>query len=112
MVSAHRIELSLTAALSLLSAAFASAVARNGQTLSLEGNTYYVPPTAVTTLKLPFGRFSREMDLVPLTVVRSDHKRLTTAAIKDLVNLYEDLDDVFNTGFLESMSSPDRLGLS
>jgi hypothetical protein len=102
MVSASRISLSLTAALLLLSAAVASSVGHKGQTISVEGNTYYVPPTAVTTLKLPFGRLSRETDLVPLTVIRSDQKRLTTAAIKDLVNFYEELDDVFNTGFLES----------
>ncbi|KAL3442728.1 amidase signature domain-containing protein [Aspergillus insuetus] len=103
MVSASRISLSLTAALSLLSAALASSITSKGQTISIEGNTYYVPPTAVTTLKLPFGRFSRETDLVPLTVIRSDQKRLTTAAIKDLVNLYEESDDVFNTGFLENI---------
>ncbi|KAL2845505.1 amidase signature domain-containing protein [Aspergillus pseudoustus] len=103
MVSTSRYRFSLTAALSLLSAAVASSITSKGQTISVEGNTYYVPSTVVTKLKLPFGRFSKETDLVPLTVIRSDEKRLTTQAIKDLVNLYEESDDVFNTGFLENI---------
>ena len=93
---------SLTALLSLLSTLVAASSTPKGQTIEVNGNSYYVPASAVTSLKIPHGQVSKESGLVPLTVIRSDVSKLTTSIIKRLVNSYETDDDVFNTGFLES----------
>lgn len=92
----------LTALLSLLSTIVAASSTSKGQTIEVNGNAYYVPATAVTSLKIPHGQVSKESGFVPLTVIRSDVSKLTTSIIKNLVNSYEADDDVFNTGFLES----------
>ncbi|KAL3476822.1 amidase signature domain-containing protein [Aspergillus californicus] len=91
----------LAAVLSLISTAVATATLK-GQTIAVGGNTYYVPPTSVTTLQLK-GRLSSESGLVPLTVIKSDSWKLTSSAIQKLVADYETTDDVFNTGFLENI---------
>ncbi|RDW72673.1 glutamyl-tRNA(Gln) amidotransferase, subunit A [Aspergillus mulundensis] len=98
MVSAH---LRLTAALPLLSSAV-EAVTFKGQTIAVGENTYYVPPKVVTTLQVGEG-LAHGDDLVPLTVFRSDARNLSTAAVRDLVNLYESTDDVFSTAFLQNI---------
>jgi hypothetical protein len=94
---------SLTALLSLLSTLVAASSTSKGQTIEVNGNSYYVPATAVTTLKISSGQVSQENGLVPLTVIQSDVSKFTTSIIKNLVNAYQAGDDVFNTGFLESM---------
>jgi hypothetical protein len=94
---------SLTALLSLLSTLVAASSTSKGQTIEVNGNSYYVPATVVTTLKISSGQVSQENGLVPLTVIQSDVSKFTTSIIKNLVNAYQAGDDVFNTGFLESM---------
>ncbi|KAJ6004591.1 hypothetical protein N7540_012960 [Penicillium herquei] len=74
-----------------------------GQTVEVNGNSYYVPVKVVTSLKISQGEGSKESGLVPLTVIRSDVSKLTTKIIKSLVNSYEADDDVFNSGFLENI---------
>ncbi|KAL4997092.1 amidase signature domain-containing protein [Aspergillus recurvatus] len=91
-----------TTALSLLSSAAGAAISK-GQTVAVGSNTYYVPPTIVTALSVGKKGPSQEDGLVPLTVFRSDARNLSTAAIKDLVNLYETTDDVFSSAFLENI---------
>lgn len=93
---------SLTALLSLLSTIVAASTTPKGQTIEVNGNSYYVSTTAVTTLKIPSGQEHQQNGLLPLTVIRSDASKLTTSLIKSLVNAYQTDDDVFNTGFLES----------
>ncbi|KAL2871248.1 glutamyl-tRNA(Gln) amidotransferase, subunit A [Aspergillus lucknowensis] len=103
MIFVCRQSLNLAAVLSLLSTVVAASVTSKGQTVTVEGSTYFVPPTVVTNLKVPSGRFKDECDLVPLTVIRSDSKKLATAGIKEVVDSYEASDDVFNTGFLQNI---------
>ncbi|KAJ5364919.1 uncharacterized protein N7496_010632 [Penicillium cataractarum] len=93
----------LTAFLSLLSTLVAASSISKGQTIEVNGNFYYVPATAVTTLKVSSGRLSQDTGLVPLTVIQSDVSKFTTSIIKNLVNAYQAADDVFNTGFLENI---------
>lgn len=89
-------------AFSLLASTAGAAIVK-GQTVVVGSNTYYVPPNIVTTLSLR-GQWSGQEDgLVPLTVFKSDVRNLSIAAVKDLVVIYERTDDVFSTGFLESM---------
>jgi hypothetical protein len=100
MGSANRF--SLTALLSLVPTIVAASTTPKGQTIEVNGNSYYVPTTAVTTLKIPSGQEHQKNGLLPLTVIRSDASKLTTSLINSLVNAYQTDDDVFNTGFLES----------
>jgi hypothetical protein len=98
----------LVALLSLLTTSTAVSITPKGQTVEVNGNTYYVPTTVVTTLKIQDNQSGQNSDsdagtLVPLTVVQSDLSKLTTSALESIVNGYEKADDVFNTGFLESM---------
>jgi hypothetical protein len=86
----------------LLLASTTGAVIVKGQTVAVGSNTYYVPPNIATNLS-PRGKWSGQEDgLVPLTVFRSDARNLSTAAVKDMVDIYERTDDVFSAGFLES----------
>ncbi|KAL4900076.1 hypothetical protein BDW74DRAFT_171021 [Aspergillus multicolor] len=103
MVSA-RLPVRLAAALSLLSSAV-EAVTFKGQTIAVGENTYYVLPRVVTTLQIGKQGLGHgdEDDLVPLTVFRSDARNLSTAAVRDLVNLYASTDDVFSTDFLQNI---------
>ncbi|KAJ5683420.1 hypothetical protein N7462_006585 [Penicillium macrosclerotiorum] len=91
------------ALLSLLSTIVAASSTLKGQTIEVNGNSYYVSTTAVTTLEIPSGQVHQDNGLLPLTVIRSDVSKLTTAVIKDIVNAYQTNDDVFNTGFLENI---------
>ena len=94
---------SLTAFLSLLSSLVAASSTSKGQTIEINGNSYYVPATAVTTLQVSRGQLRQGNGLVPLTVIQSDVSKFTTSILKNLVKFYQEADDVFNTGFLESM---------
>ncbi|KAJ5541336.1 hypothetical protein N7494_006412 [Penicillium frequentans] len=91
--------------LSLLLSLSTNAIATinlKGQTIEFNGKTYYAPPTAVATLKTAAGaQVSNTNGLQPLTVIRSDTLKLTSSIIESLVENYESMDDVFNTGFLE-----------
>lgn len=98
---------SLAALLSVLTTCAAVSITPKGQTVEVNGNTYYVPPTVVTTLTIPgnyFGQHSESAGtLVPLTVIQSDSQKLTASTVQSIVDGYEKADDVFNAGFLESI---------
>ncbi|KAL4862608.1 hypothetical protein BDV12DRAFT_207102 [Aspergillus spectabilis] len=93
----------LAAAVSLLSPVLAASASPKGQTIAVGGSTYYVPPTSVGTLSIRNGLLKSEDGVVPLTVLQSDSWKLTTAAIEELVDVYETTDDVFNKGFLKNI---------
>ena len=94
--------------LSLLTTASASITLR-GQTVQVDADTYYVPPVAVTTLELPNNLYGAQSRLVPLTVFQNDALELTTDILTELVDGYLATDDVFSTGFLESMQNSAHL---
>jgi hypothetical protein len=99
---------SFAALLSVLTTCAAISITPKGQTIEVNGNPYYIPPTVVTTLKIPgnhFGQNSESSDtLAPLTVIQTDSLKLTVSAVESIIEGYQKVDDVFNTGFLESMS--------
>lgn len=92
----------LSALLSLSTTAIAT-ITSKGQTVELNGNNYYIPPTVVATLKADSHVFSKLNGLQPLTVIRSDAVKLTSSILDSLVSSYESADDVFNTGFLDNI---------
>jgi hypothetical protein len=93
----------LLLALLSLSATTIATVTPKGQTVELNGNTYYVPPTVVATLKADSHVFGKLNGLQPLTVIRSDAPKLTSSILESLVSSYEAADDVFNAGFLDNV---------
>ena len=67
-----------------------------GQTILLNGLSYYVPPAPLTTVKIRrFKSLPSAGGLVPVTVVNS------LVNLQATVQTYEEVDDVWNTGFLE-----------
>ncbi|KAJ9486587.1 hypothetical protein VN97_g6734 [Penicillium thymicola] len=92
----------LSALLSLSTTAIAT-ITSKGQTVELNGNTYYIPTRVVTTLKVDAHVFGKLNGLQPLTVIRSDALKLTSAILDSLVSSYESADDVFNAGFLDNI---------
>ncbi|KAJ6191412.1 hypothetical protein N7519_001433 [Penicillium mononematosum] len=93
----------LLLALLSLSATAIATVTPKGQTVELNGNTYYVPPTVVATLKADSHVFGKLNGLQPLAVIRSDASKLTSSVLESLVSSYEAADDVFNAGFLDNV---------
>ena len=66
-----------------------------GQTVLLDGLPYYVPATALTTVKIRrLGSLPSAGGLVPVTVVDS------LVNLHATVQAYEKVDDVWTTGFL------------
>ncbi|KAJ5177641.1 Amidase [Penicillium coprophilum] len=86
-----------------LSTTTIAAITTKGQTVQLNGNSYYIPPTVVATLKGDHHVFGKLEGLQPLTVIRSDASKLTSSILDSLVSTYESIDDVFNTGFLDNI---------
>jgi hypothetical protein len=98
----------LAALLSVLTTCTAVSTIPKGQTVEVNGDSYYVPTTVVTKLTIQGNQFGQNSGsdagtLVPLTIIQSDSENLTTSAIESIVDGYQKADDVFNTGFLESM---------
>nr|ADI24964.1 unknown [Penicillium aethiopicum] len=93
----------LLSALLSLSAPTVATITPKGQTVELNGNTYYIPPTVVATLKADSHVFGKLNGLQPLTVIRSDASKLTSSILESLVSSYESADDVFNAGFLDNI---------
>jgi hypothetical protein len=72
----------------------------NGKLLSVNGVDYY-SGDAVSRIS-PSGHKAELDDIVPMTIIRTDEALLTANAIKEIISNYSDVDDVFQTGFLES----------
>ena len=74
----------------------AAQLVSTGQTILLDGLPYYVPATALTTVKVRrLGSLPSAGGLVPVTVVDS------LINLHATVQAYEKADDVWTTGFLE-----------
>ncbi|KAK5117039.1 hypothetical protein LTR62_006760 [Meristemomyces frigidus] len=83
--------------------AFSYTFSQTGQTVELDGVSYYIPPTPVHTIdsyRPPHGP-AQSPALTPLTVITT-----SSAAVSDLGSVvanWTSVDDVFSEGFLESM---------
>ena len=81
----------------------ASTLSSTGQTVVLDGTSFYVPaePVAVLdTSSLP--RKIIDSDLTPLTVIATDDLSYNAQAFEAAVSNFTSTDDVFSAGFLDS----------
>ena len=82
----------------------ASTLSSTGQTVVLDGTSFYVPaePVAVLdTSSLP--RKIKDSDLTPLTVIATDDLSYNAQTFEAAVSNFTSTDDVFSAGFLESV---------
>lgn len=83
---------------------FASVLSTTGQTVVLDGVSYYVPSEIVATLdasSLP--RKVQDAGLTPLTVVTTDSSSYNAETFEATIENFTSTDDVFSAGFLESV---------
>jgi hypothetical protein len=88
----------------VLVSAFASVLSTTGQTVVLDGISYYVPAETVATLdasSLP-GKV-KDADLTPLTVITAESFSYNAEAFEATISNFTSSDDVFSAGFLESV---------
>jgi hypothetical protein len=90
-----------------LAAAVSATISSSGQTLVVNGISYYASPEAVTIIsatvdELTSAARGTDVDLIPLTVLVDSSSQFTIEAFQSLVTNYTASDDVFNTGFLQS----------
>jgi len=103
-----------------LAAVASATVSSAGQTLVVDGISYYAAPEAVTIISatadmLTSASRGTDTDLVPLTVMVDSSRQFTTDVFRSIVSNYTALDDVFNTGFLQGTffeSSPRNSNIS
>ena len=91
-------------ALNVLSPVLASALSSTGQTVLLDGTSFYVPAEPVAVLdasSLP--RKIKDSSLTPLTVIATDDLSYNAQAFEAAVSNFTSTDDVFSAGFLESV---------
>jgi Asp-tRNA(Asn)/Glu-tRNA(Gln) amidotransferase A subunit family amidase len=91
-------------AFELLLPTLASTLSSTGQTVVLDGTSFYVPaePVAVLdTSSLP--RKIKGSNLTPLTVISTDDLSYNAQAFEAAVSNFTTTDDVFSAGFLESV---------
>jgi Asp-tRNA(Asn)/Glu-tRNA(Gln) amidotransferase A subunit family amidase len=83
---------------------FASVLSTTGRTVVLDGISYYIPAETVATLdasSLP--RKIKDADLTPLTVIATNSFSYNAKAFEATISNFTSSDDVFSTGFLESV---------
>jgi hypothetical protein len=90
-----------------LAAVACAKVVQTGQTVQVNDIDYFAAPTSVNIIDLTaqdvsFAIRGQNMDLVPLTVLGDSSNSFTREVLISLVNNYTAMDDVFNTGFLQS----------
>jgi hypothetical protein len=90
----------------VLAAAVSATISSSGQTLVVNGISYYAAPEAVTIIsatvdELTSAARGTDVDLIPLTVLADSSSQFTTDVFRSLVTNYTASDDVFNTGFLQ-----------
>jgi hypothetical protein len=91
-------------AFDLLLPALASILSSTGQTVVLDGTSFYVPAEPVAVLdasSLP--RKIKVSNLTPLTVIATDDLSYSAQAFEAAVSNFTSSDDVFSAGFLESV---------
>ncbi|KAH8816954.1 putative Glutamyl-tRNA amidotransferase subunit A [Xylogone sp. PMI_703] len=76
-----------------------------GDTLVVNGISYYAAPNAVTTIDLSSvtNPFPSDVPLVPLTVIADSSSLFDVTAFRAIAANYSASDDVFNPGFLETV---------
>ncbi|EME46472.1 hypothetical protein DOTSEDRAFT_70467 [Dothistroma septosporum NZE10] len=77
-----------------------------GQTVQLDGVSYYLPATPVTRLsahKELIAKADNAGGLLPLTVVTSNTAAYSAADLSNTVKTFNEVDDVFSDGFLETL---------
>jgi hypothetical protein len=79
-----------------LAAVACAKVVQTGQTVQVNDIDYFAAPTSVNIIDLT------AQDVVPLTVLGDSSNSFTREVLISLVNNYTAMDDVFNTGFLQS----------
>jgi len=84
-----------------------ASISQLGQTLSVNGISYFAPPNAVSTISLTDDQKKaasrgESQVLVPFTVLGDASDKFKTSVFRSLVSNYTSTDDVFNIGFLES----------
>jgi hypothetical protein len=93
----------------VLAATASATVSSAGQTLVVNGISYYAAPEAVTIISATADMLSSsatgDVDLIPLTVMVDSSNSFTTDVFRSIVSNYTASDDVFNTGFLQGLSS-------
>ena len=77
-----------------------------GQTLTVNGISYFAAPSVVSIISLKDDQKSAisrgGQELIPLTVLGDITNSFTASVFRSLVSNYTSTDDVFNSGFLES----------
>lgn len=98
------VRIAAVAACSFFAPTIASSLATTGQTVQLDGISFYVPAEPVATLEqssLP-GKIKKS-GLTPLTVLKTDNFGYSTEDFDAAVSNFTSTDDVFSSGFLESI---------
>jgi hypothetical protein len=95
-------------ALLVFAAVARATVSSAGQTLVVNGVSYYAAPEAVTIISatadmLTTAARGTDVDLIPLTVMVDSSSQFTTDVFRSVVSNYTSSDDVFNTGFLQCL---------
>lgn len=93
-------------ALSLASLSFSFTFTPTGQTVELDGVSYYLPSTPVTTIKSygPLhGKAISSGGVTPLTVVTTSSSAYSASDFSSTVSSFAATDDVFSEGFLEAI---------
>lgn len=99
----------LTRALSLLALAVSASatVSYSGETLVVNGISYYASPNPVSVISATADMLSSAsttgVDLIPLTIMEDSTASFTTSVFRSIVGNYTAADDVFNTGFLQAV---------
>lgn len=91
-----------------LAVAANAAISISGQTLVVNGISYYAAPNSVSIISASADMLSSAattgVDLIPLTVLEDTTSSFTTSVFRSIVGNYTASDDVFNTGFLQGKS--------
>ncbi|KAI9726019.1 MAG: hypothetical protein M1834_009430 [Cirrosporium novae-zelandiae] len=95
--------LSITIALFHFCSLGIASLVSTGRTVTLNGIPYYIPPNAVTKLSSQLDGLSSEVDLVPVTVIKTTSLTFTTELYEKAIAGYTEDDDVFQVGFLEAV---------
>ncbi|KAJ5175598.1 uncharacterized protein N7482_001475 [Penicillium canariense] len=82
-----------------------STTIEDGKLFTVNGISYYGGGTAVSKIvtSADFSTTQFNADIVPITIIRTDDAVLTKDSLKDIISNYSDSDDVFQTGFLQSV---------
>jgi hypothetical protein len=81
-----------------------AAISPAGQTVVVNGISYYAAPGPVSIIDATqemLNSASSSGDLIPLTVIEDISSAFTTSTLRSIVANYTAADDVFNTGFLQ-----------